>query len=78
MYNKFVPLELNPNRSRTDTDRSRDVGNEMDSLGYRLGDGPDMPRRVLGVSPSRPQKTGNLKFRNSAPRATCTRVAQIE
>jgi hypothetical protein len=48
----------------------------MDSLGYRLGDGSDMTRRVLGVSLSRPQKSEKLKSRDSAPRATCSRVAR--
>jgi hypothetical protein len=37
----------------------------MDSLGYRLGDGFDMTRRVLGVSLSRPKnwKSENLRLR---------------
>ena len=37
----------------------------MDSLGYRLGDGSYMTRRVLGVSLSRPKnwKSENLGFR---------------
>jgi hypothetical protein len=48
----------------------------MDSLGYRLGDGSDMTRRVLGVSLSCPQKSEKLKFRDSAPRATCSRLGR--
>jgi len=47
-YNKLVPLEPDPNpiRSRTETDRSRNVGNEMDSLRVQLERGPDLDRCV--------------------------------
>jgi hypothetical protein len=64
-YNKLVPLELDPTptRSRTETDLSRDVGNERDSLGYRLEGFLIWPPRSHRASLSR-------------PRVTCLRVAR--
>jgi len=48
-YNKLVPPELDPNPilSRTDADLTRDVRNEMDSLGFYSWVAPDMARGAL-------------------------------
>ena len=69
-------IDPNPNRARTVAGISRNVENEMTTPGLVRGWLGCDSVRAHGISLSRPRKTRNLKTWDSAPRATCSRLAR--